>query len=287
MFCCVNAKTPDVPPAEHKRAIVSLVAGDKYIDLWNRLSRPNWLGYADFAEADLILITEPLDKSERAENRSIAWQKLLVLNQPWSARYERILWMDSDIIISKFAENVFDYAKNQNKIGICVTDERLSEIERVLLLEKRHNLHFKAGLTSAIWREDIKNRYLKENLQPKFERIFNTGVMVLTPRLHNDLLLETYENDDFGRSYEQVVLSHKIQERKLEAILPVKFNWGIQETVHLNLLNNPHAEKLGVPIEKIIAFFVQSEIDNGYFFHFYGSMPMMEMLVGQGLIDAA
>ena len=84
----------------HSKAIVTLAIGKRYKKNWERLCRSNWQQYVEKHGYDLICIDQPLDQSERAQKRSPAWQKCLVLSQEFSGQYEQIAWVDSDILIN-------------------------------------------------------------------------------------------------------------------------------------------------------------------------------------------
>src|SRR5262245_21889852 len=90
-------------------AIVTLAIGEPYLDSWRRLCEPSWKSYASKHGYDIICIDTPLDKSARAQDRSPSWQKCLVLSQDFSHKYQRIVWVDSDILINaKISPNIVD-----------------------------------------------------------------------------------------------------------------------------------------------------------------------------------
>ena len=60
-----------------KQAIVTLAIGADYAERFEHHCRANWSAYAKRHGFDLIVITEPLDTSDRARRRSPAWQKCL------------------------------------------------------------------------------------------------------------------------------------------------------------------------------------------------------------------
>ena len=74
-----------------RKAIVTLAIGEEFAARWREACEENWRAYADRHGYDLICITDPPDDSRRARDRSPSWQKLLLLGQPWSADYERIV----------------------------------------------------------------------------------------------------------------------------------------------------------------------------------------------------
>ena len=82
------------------KAIVTLVIGDKHRNLWQKLALPSWQRYAARHGYEIIAIERPLDDSEFAKRRNVTWQKLLILDYPEVRRFERVLWLDSDIVIN-------------------------------------------------------------------------------------------------------------------------------------------------------------------------------------------
>jgi hypothetical protein len=83
-----------------KKAIVTLALGEKYVAMFEKMCRDEWENYCVKFGFDLIVIKQPLDISDRAIKRSPAWQKLLILSQDWSKKYEQIVWIDTDILIN-------------------------------------------------------------------------------------------------------------------------------------------------------------------------------------------
>ena len=135
MILLRSAAAP-VPDTGRRAAIVTIVIGADYEETWARLCQDCWRDYARKFDFDLIVIAGPLDTSPRAAARSPAWQKLLILNQPWAQRYERIIWLDSDIIIAPDAQNIALAWGPAEKIGLTRVGEQISESERMLFLER-------------------------------------------------------------------------------------------------------------------------------------------------------
>src|SRR5437016_12929944 len=81
-------------------ALVTLAIGEHYLSNWQKYCAADWQAYAAKHGYDLIVITEPLDRSPRAMARSPAWQKCLVLSQEFARQYHQIVLLDSDIAIN-------------------------------------------------------------------------------------------------------------------------------------------------------------------------------------------
>src|SRR5207237_10182487 len=83
-----------------RAALVTLIVGDAYRANWQRYCERNWRAYASRHGLDVIVLEQPLDTSPRAQSRSPAWQKCLMLSQSFSAQYDQLIWLDSDIVIN-------------------------------------------------------------------------------------------------------------------------------------------------------------------------------------------
>lgn len=274
MLFFVDGPNAAVPTTNHDKLIVTLAIGDLFFRIWNELARSSWENYALMVGADIIVVTQPLDQSAPAQSRSPAWQKLLVLDQPWAKRYARVLWMDSDIIISPSAQNIFDYAPHPEKIALSCCGDRMSLAEKHVFIERQNNLRLGPERTAQAWGEATKCFYQQCGL-PLHTEMFNTGVMVLSPHHHNALLLDVYQHNDPGRLYEQPRLSHEIMERDLADVISPRFNWGLQEP----LVMYTWGWEQSLPDETlrtIIAFLVERELANSYFLHFYGTMELLK-----------
>ena len=86
--------------------MVTIAIGETYHASWKKSCEPNWKQYADKYKFDLICLEQPLDSSEGARNRSVAWQKCLILGQDFASGYDQIVWIDSDIMINSCAPDI-------------------------------------------------------------------------------------------------------------------------------------------------------------------------------------
>lgn len=282
-------ETPDsvVPVTGRKTAIVTLIIGDHYISTWWRLSRISWVRYAAAFDYDMIVIACPLDTSSRAQARSPAWQKLLILSQPWSERYERIVWIDSDIIIGPLAQDIVAASGPAEKVGLVIAGARSSSSERMVFLEQLHAARFLPDAEHMLWDEEVKKNY-RDHKVPERSVMGNTGVLVLSPAHHRGLFLHCYAGEDSGaRLYEQPLLSHEIFERDLAFELNARFNWGMQEALLLYVPEilrwKAQPQHLHGPIMKMAHYLVRRELQNCYFLHFYGSMNLMATLTEENV----
>src|SRR5262245_59040556 len=88
--------------------IVTMAHGAKHLALWDRYCRENWIAYASKHRLDLLVLDRLIDDSELGRSRHATWQKLLLGRVEALKPYERVVWIDSDIVInSARAPNIF------------------------------------------------------------------------------------------------------------------------------------------------------------------------------------
>jgi hypothetical protein len=87
-----------------KHAVVTLAIGEKYLAEFNRRFRPYFERYADRIGAELVVIDGFIEKSDKRA----PWQKLLLFDHPDVRKYDRAMFMDGDIYITRHASNPFD-----------------------------------------------------------------------------------------------------------------------------------------------------------------------------------
>lgn len=212
---------------ENSKAIVTLVIGKRYLNRWKRLCEYNWQQYAEKHGYDLIVLDNPLDSSERAQKRSPAWQKCLILSQEFSQQYERVVWIDSDILINSSVAPCIVENVPIEKVG--ATDEWSSPTPQLYAqtLERKYEYFKYAGL-DIIHDNPAKTFYSNYGLPPKFDRTVQTGVMILSPSYHRQILEKVYfEYEDKGKSqwnYEMRPLSWELLEADLVHWLDHRFN---------------------------------------------------------------
>jgi len=255
-----------------KTAIVTLAIGANYAERFEQLCRRNWTAYAERHGFDVVVLKEPLDFGERARRRSPAWQKCLILGLPELKNYERVVWVDSDILINPRAPSIVQGVPME-KIG--ATDEH-----RYPSLETRQNL-LRQVLAVAPEGGDWGKRFWESWLSPGAfhahfglpsgqAHIVQTGVLVLSPRHHRDLFQHVYDGYDDGGvnlNYEMRPLSHEIQLRGLPHWIDQKFNaliWWL------------YLER--APLDAALPEFLRKSYTENYFLHFAGAAHLMPML---------
>lgn len=181
----------------NSRAIVTIVTG-KYFDWWKQYAQANWQAYADKYHYDLVILTEPLDKTERAQKRGVVWQKLIIASQDFSKRYQRLVWLDSDIVINNFnAPDILDGVP-ETQVGavpgfsLPMRWQFVEADRRNLQYWRDHNAryNYRAVIVDEPTTEDF---YANLDLpHPGIDEVMQGGVLTYTPHEHRELLEHIY-----------------------------------------------------------------------------------------------
>lgn len=215
----------------NSKAIVTIAIGEKYLSIFNDICHANWNSYCDKFGYDLIVIAHPLDSSERANKRSPSWQKLLILSQPWSNKYERIVWIDLDVIINN--ENAYDICDGVPIDMIGAVDAYSIPTKEIhdISLKRMYNqwelmgVPFINNLTAGQY---YTNRGI---LGGHLDSVVQAGVFVCSPKHHKEVFEYIYLNyeDTNGAewNYEMPAMSYELLERNLVKYISPSFNFCV------------------------------------------------------------
>ncbi|MBF0123763.1 MAG: hypothetical protein HQL60_00340 [Magnetococcales bacterium] len=266
------------------KAIVTLLIGGSYIKQWSEVIGNSWWHYADKHGFDLIAIVGPLDDSDTARNRSVAWQKCLILSQPWSHLYQRIAWVDADILINPYSPDIFRGVPDE-KIG-AVTTYQDSTISQLHISHSRYHGFSGTGMVDPDQHllEEVKRAFydfyvrvhgleqIDDQIAPGEENMISTGVLVLSPVVHKAILEKAYYSfTERTRMYEQTPLSYLVHKNCLLYEINSRFNWCIGSHLLRHwpelwlFLNNKHYDKIDIDLLEHI---MHNEYINSFFMHF-------------------
>ncbi|MDR2605385.1 MAG: hypothetical protein LBC55_08590 [Desulfovibrio sp.] len=211
-----------------RNAVVTLAVGKKYKILFNRVARSSWEMYCKKFSYDLIVATELFDTSARALSRSPAWQKLLILSQEFSSRYDNIIWLDADIIINTDrAEDILHDAPVEK---VCGVDAYAipSKYINTLSLERQYRF-WDANNIKYINNLSPSKYYLNRGIQcGAVSSVLQTGVFSCSPRHHKEIfeyVYYTYE-DRYGAeyNYEMPAMSYELVKNNFTFWIQPEFN---------------------------------------------------------------
>ena len=241
------------------QAIVTLAVGEEHSRRWQTLCEPNWREYGERHGFDLHCIERPLDGSERAAGRSPSWQKLLVLEQPFAREYERIAWVDADILFGREAPSLTEGVPAEKVGAVDELNTPTEAIRRLIHPETPEEYYAAAGLPGG------------------FEQIVQGGLLVLSPAHHAELLRHVYDSyDDPGpdMNYEMRPLSYELLNAGLVHWLDPRFNclWDVYVAWrHPYLIEHP-----GHPHSRTVA---REALDRVFGLHFAARAERMDELL--------
>lgn len=245
-----------------KNAIVTFAIGQKYEDMYRTFFRPSVETYCKKYDIDLVVLTEPIEKFE--EKQALCCQKLLICSQEWASKYDAICWLESDILISPSAHNIFDNVTD-DKI-LFVDHEPYNDFFYMWMWRNKYKIEkvdYKEYLTTGDqkWRDMLKDLELEDGNS----RYVNEGVTIFQPKYHAEYLKELYRNHDFEKykpsqigldntfhAVREIWWWHKVMSDNKHRFIDHKYNslWNYYRRIHLEPFDDQ--QSLVIPIKNYI-----------------------------------
>jgi hypothetical protein len=231
-----------------KCLLVTIAIGEKYLEEYKNLFYKSQRDYAVKNGYDFKVIRDFLDKNI-INKSTISFNKILVCNQEWSKDYDFIIFIDADILININSPPIHNYIEYDDCIGIIDEYSQPSK-------ERRLKIQQKMG-----WETSASDYYKLCGFDIQTDMVFNSGILVMQPKKHNDFLLTIYNkyilqsiSHPRGFHFEQSCIGYELQKHNLYKVIDNKFNavWGLTK------LDN---------IENIS---LTKYFNNNYFIHFAG-----------------
>jgi hypothetical protein len=247
-----------------KSAIVTMVVGDRYRDLWRRLCAPNWRAYADRHGLDLCVIDDPLDASELAQRRGFSWQKLLIGTLDGFRHYDHLIWIDADIVVNAEEAPSILEGMPPDRIGAVRYHPLLSQP----LLAAAHRRICNGLLPDAF----CASSFRRCGLVGGSSQMIQGGVLVvprdLVPVLER--IYHKYPEPGSRQLQEQPYLSYELSAAGLTHFLDDKFNAVWYEYKHGLYLGDQRPD--------LNRWLVRKVLSDVYFLHFAGNQQDMPLL---------
>lgn len=249
-----------------KKAIVTVVIGNRYIHEWGRFFRPSWEQYARKHGYDIVALSECVDRTPRGSERTINWQKLLVLEHPRLAGYDHVVWLDSDILINVHKAPCIVSHHDSDQVGMVSNKQWLyGNRERVDNILRRQEELTGAPATPHA-------HYLSAGFPDDVDDYSNTGVIVMRPH-HREVMRHVYDVyvENANSAKEETPLSYHLYKHDLVKPLDMRFNrtwvsvvlenfpWLLQHNVRNHALLSP-----------LLTLSVTGALANNWFLHFTG-----------------
>lgn len=252
----------DTPP-KHDKALVTVVIGEQYFKMWSERFKETWQRYAMKHGYDLLVITRFIDPTPRARERSIHWQKLLILEEERVQPYKDVVWLDADILINYHRAPCIVAHNNSDKIGLTSYHRELTSEQHMINRHVRQSLMF-----GSIPLRTFEKFYGQAGLPEDVRDFCNTGVLVLKPALHGPILREVYDRYEENEHslMENVPLSYHLLKYGHANIIDPRFNflWRREVVENYSFLCLPKY----FDNEEIHSLCVNQAYHNCFFMHF-------------------
>lgn len=258
---------------KNTKALVTIIIGDETRHFWQTYVRDSWEKYANRYGYDIVIIEGYLDDSPKGHARRIPWQKCLILEDPRVQRYESAVWIDADILINYHRSPCIVEHHQSDLIGVVSWKDIYNTPERVDNLQNRY---------WSFLPEVLRNGHSKHPPIPELYRWAglpasdevddrtSTGVIVLKPRLHREVMHHIYHHyeENVFTIKEEVPLSYHIFKEKLAKAIDPRFNvfWDREIMEKYPFLFNDETRKDKI----LISYCVNASWHNSYFLHFIG-----------------
>jgi len=274
-----------------RKALVTLAIGERYVTEFENQVQRGWQVYAKRHGYDVFVLTEMIDKGCDLSRKSIHWQKLLVGLVPEIRDHDRVVWMDTDIIINPLTAPCIASQVTGDGIGVADYRHEISPIEEV---DERYYVLDQLFRRNAK-KIDVPNLrmadyYRSLGFEKPVDRYINTGVFIFEPRRHNDFLAECYakyDDDSADGSFENIPFSYELQAGAMAEYIDERFNmaWSKYAATHypfLYLIDYVRAHP-DVAVKCVNVFY-----HNAFFCHFAGAgaHPINKVLMEEVRQDA-
>lgn len=226
-----------------KRALVTLVLGDRYAKRFAACAAPPLRAYAKAHGLSLIVLDRLLDASDRGARRSPAWQKCLIHRHPRVRACGQVAWIDADMVVNPAAPNVFDAVSPETFGAVDALASPSPEAQAAAQAKIRAYLAAN-GLAGP---DDATPEafYRGYGYAAGPDRVVQTGLLVLTPEAHGPVLEAAYAEDRRPDSREMLFemrpLSWHLLTRSPVTWLDPRFNavWATALFNHYPFLADP------------------------------------------------
>lgn len=160
-----------------RRALVTVVVGDGYRRFYDAHIRAGHERYARQLGVPLVVLTRPLSSRSVVDHPHASWEKVKILEEPALAEFDRLCWIDADVVVLGEPPDPFALAKEG---WLAVDDDT-------------YGVPAQAALGRRWW-----YGHLPERAWP--ERVINTGLFVVG-REHAPMLRAVL--DAYGGRWDQ------------------------------------------------------------------------------------
>jgi len=260
-------------------AIVTLNVGRRFSGNFKQYFMPGWQEYCRNHKLDLVHLETLLDQSPRALARSPAWQKLIIHTAKEVRGYDRLAWVDADVVIRPDAPNIFEVVES-GRIGAVDDFATPTRDDHDLVMEELYRGWDRDGIRYARNRTPAEY-YANYGIRCDLNSVVQTGVMVYEPEVHGSIFQRVYQNyeeaAECSLNHEMRPLSYELLSAGLVQWINPKFNmqWSYYRGLHYSFLDAPERFRLIRWLNisaygAVLASCAQNAYSRNYFLHFAG-----------------
>lgn len=265
-----------------KNYLATIAIGDRYLKDWQDNALPMWKKYCEKFELGLIVVTDDLIVQSDPFWKKATWQKMLIGDSILGMNLDvsNVCYLDSDILISPFADNVFD-AYDPETIGLVSQEINLPQplyiTKRRLAYLRHHHYDSKYPLDSALFMspQEIFNFHgIKE-----FDNYACMGFIVFNVANHSKIMQDWFQKYDknvqsITGGGDEPIINYEMQNYGKITWLPYEFQalWNYEIA-----WKYPFLYGYGRENESLIRECIEASLYSNHFLHFAGSWHESEM----------
>jgi hypothetical protein len=264
-----------------KNILCSIACGKNYLNSWEISALPLWKKYCKRHGLGLLVVTDDIVSKKDKHWKKATWQKLLLgdyINK-FFKNVENVCYLDSDILISPFAPNVFESFKPEKIAVVSQVKNLPKSLERTrkkLAFLRHHRWSNKYPLNSALFMSP--NDIFKYHNLKQFDNYFCAGMFVFNIDNHRVLLRSFFDNydrkvDSITGGGDEAHVNYEFQNWGNLQWLPYEYQslWVYEAPNHYPFLFNPSINK------NLIIDCIEASLYHNHFLHFAGSWNECEM----------
>ena len=266
-----------------KNLIITIAIGEKYYNSWLKNASKLWINYCKKYDLGLFVIDSDLISKKDKSWKKATWQKLLIPECLSKAgiKVERVCYLDTDILISPFAPNIFDFHENET-VGLTSIRHELpfplERVQRKMAFQRHTNYSNSYPLDSALFLS-MEKMYEFHGLDNPMDECC-MGLIVFNPNIYGQQMKESFykyltDVKSITDGGDQTHINYELHsftnvsklDYKFQAIWPYEMAWYYEFLYRENYQLN----------KILIRDCIESCLTRNHFLHFAGSWHESEM----------
>jgi hypothetical protein len=268
-------------PSASGNAIATIAIGQKYLENFYEFAFPSWKRYCEKHNLGLILFEDNLVPESDPFWKKATWQKLLIGKVVGESHltFKNICYLDTDIIISPIAKNIFD-SHDDNKISVISMINNLPfpdyVVRKRVAFFRNRFLDKRYPLDSALF-SSPKQIFEYHGKEPQ-DDYFTAGVFVFNIEKFSTRMEEWFYSypkgvDTLTGGGDEPILNYEFQASKQIKFLEYKFQalWYYEMAWKYPFLYED------IKNNELIKSCIETVLLDNYFLHFCGSWAESDM----------